>query len=299
MTTRTAVAPHPPAPPEPQPAEVFPPPRTPLRPARWLAVVAADAAELRRFWPVILNLVSQELRVRYHRSVLGFCWTLLNPILMMTVMAMVFSQLMPQGDEPSKYAIYLFSGMVPWTFLAGSLTESAYCIISNEGLIRKIYIPKLVFPLTRILTNLTTFVLSMGALFLLLVPMGARFSAPLLFLPVAVLLLAVFTLGLGLILATLNTFYRDCGHLVSVFLQAWYFATPIIYRLSIIRSPVARRRFWLNPAYPFVRLFQTIIDGQQWPDLFTLSLAAGIATVSLGVGYVAFKSHEDKLVFRL
>lgn len=290
MTTRTS--------PSPPHTEFFPAPAAPGLPARWLATIRDDARQLARFWPVVQNMVVQELRVRYQRSVLGFFWTLLNPILMMATLTVVFSQLMGQEAEPFKYAIYLFAGMVPWNFLGGSLNECATCIISNEGLIRKIFLPKLVFPITRILINLTTLVLSMGALFLLLMPLGARFHLPLILLPVAMALFAAFTIGLGLIVATMNTFYRDCGHLLTVILQAWYFATPIIYPISRFR-PEVQRMFWLNPAYPFIRIFQAIISDGAWPELTTFLVAAGIASVSLGVGYAAFKSYEDKLVFRL
>jgi ABC-type polysaccharide/polyol phosphate export permease len=265
-------------------------------PARWLALVVDDLRQLRRFWPVVQNMVVQELRVRYQRSMLGFFWTLLNPILMMVTLTVVFSQLMKQ--QTFDYAKYLFAGMVPWGLLNGSLNECAFCIIHNEGLIRKIFLPKLIFPLARVLINLTTLVLSMVALFILLIPLGARFTAPMLFLPVAIVLFTAFTLGLGLIVATMNTFYRDCGHLVSVFLQAWYFATPVIYYADML-PPEKQRWFWLNPAYPFIRIFQETIRFGQWPDLTTILVAAGLATVSLGVGYAAFKSYEDKLVFRL
>ena len=119
--------------------------------------------------------------------------------------------------------------MVPWSFLSISLNDSAMCIIANEGLIRKIYLPKLVFPLARVLIALVTFVFSLGAMFLLLWPLGARPSWSMLALPLVLALFAIFTLGLSLIVATANTFYRDCGHLISVFLQAWYFVTPILY----------------------------------------------------------------------
>lgn len=240
-------------------------------------------------------MVVQDLRVRYQRSMLGFFWTLLNPILMMATLTVVFARLM--DVQWQEYAIYLFAGMVPWGLLGGSLNDCAFCIIQNEGLIRKIFLPKLVFPLTRVLVNLTTFVLSMGALFILMVPLGARFSWPLLLLPVTVALFAAFTLGLGLLLATMNTFFRDCSHLVSVFLQAWYFATPILYPPDRFKS--APWLLWLNPAYPFIRLFQLAISDGAWPDLLTLLMAAASAVVSLGVGYAAFKSNEDKLVFRL
>src|SRR5262249_39606389 len=132
------------------------------------------------------------------------------------------------------YVVFLFAGMVPWNFLTASLNDTAFSIISNEPLIRKIYLPKLIFPLTPFLINLTTFVLSMIALFLLLARMGARLTPQMVLLPVVVALFTAFTLGLGLIVATANTFFRDCGHLVSVFLQAWYFATPIIYETSFV-----------------------------------------------------------------
>lgn len=295
MTTRTA------EPPSRLTAEadvesaIFPAPPAAL-PRRWLDVLRDDRRELLRFAPVIQNMVVQELRVRYQRSVLGFVWTLLNPIMMMITQTLVFSQLLNRGARD--YAVYLFAGMVPWGLLSGTLNESAFCIILNEGLIRKVYVPKLVFPLVRLFVNLTTVTLSLTAMFLMLVPLGARFSPAMLALPVVLVLFAAFTLGLGLIVATANTFYRDCSHLVGVFLQAWYFATPIMYPLEQF-GPEARWRFWLNPAYPLIRMFQVIVHDGRWPDLVTFGMSAAIASAALGVGYAAFKSNEDKLIFRL
>jgi ABC-type polysaccharide/polyol phosphate export permease len=281
-----------PAPPH---VEFFPAEPEAARPS-WVGQIAADFRELARFAPVIQNMVVQELRVRYQRSFLGFVWTLLNPILMMATLTVVFSALMNRGA--ASYAVYLFSGMVPWTLFATTLSECTFCIIQNEGLIRKIYLPKLIFPVTRLFINLTTFTLSLVAMFVLLVPLGLRPSWSMLMLPVAVALFATFALGLGLVVATANTFYRDCAHLVGVFLQAWYFATPIIYPLEQFPERY-QWRFWLNPAYPFVRLFQVIINEGSWPEPVLVAVAAGIAAVALGVGYAAFKSNEDKLVFRL
>ncbi|HEX8203577.1 MAG TPA: ABC transporter permease [Isosphaeraceae bacterium] len=276
-------------------AEFFPPPRSAHAPLRWLEAIVDDVGQMARFQAVLQNMVVQDLRVRYQRSMLGFFWTLLNPILMMATLTVVFAQIM--GTAWQDYAIFLFAGMLPWGLLSGSLNDCAFSIIGNEGLIRKIYLPKLVFPLSRVLLNLTTFVLSLGALFLLLVPLGARFSPPMLLLPVAIVLLAVFTLGLGLLVATTNTFFRDCSHLVSVFLQAWYFATPILYEADRFKMPPVL--LWLNPALPFIRIFQMIIRDGQWPGLTLFLVAAGIATASLGIGYATFKCYEDKLVFRL
>jgi ABC-2 type transport system permease protein/lipopolysaccharide transport system permease protein len=277
------------------PAEIFPPPRAPRGPSRWLALIDRDRRELPRFWPVVQNMVVQDLRVRYQRSVLGFFWTLLNPILMMATLTLVFAQLLEADWK--KYCIYLFAGMVPWGLLSSILMDSSFCIIVNESLIRKIYLPKLIFPLTRVLFNLVIFVLTMGAMFVLLVPLGARPSWPMLLLPVVAVMFTIFAAGLGLVAATLNTFYRDCGHLISVLLQAWYFATPILFEANRFKDFA-----WvlsLNPAYPFIRMFQVIIRDGIWPQWTTFLVAAAIMTVSLGVGYAAFKSAEEKLVFRL
>ena len=251
--------------------------------------------ELARFWPVVMNLASQELRVRYQRSALGFFWTLLHPILMMATLCVVFSQLF--GYTIREYAVLLFSGLVPWTFLSNTINECSSCIIQNEGLIRKIYLPKTVFPIARLLINLTTLGLSMAAMFLLLVPIGARPHLSMLALPAAIVIFAAFALGLGLLIVLLNTFYRDVGHMAGVILQAWYFATPILYRLEQVPES-ARPWFKLNPAYPFIRVFQTLIYDGAWPGTLWV-WAAGVAAVSLGTGYVAFKLHEDKMVFRL
>jgi ABC-type polysaccharide/polyol phosphate export permease len=289
MSTRTDAPP--------RHADSFPTPASlPAALGRWLETLRCDYHDLLRFSPVVGNMVAQELRVRYQRSILGFFWTLLNPILMMITLTIVFSKLLNRGAE--EYAIHLFAGMVPWTLFSQTINECAFCVITNENLIRKIYLPKLIFPLVRLLVNLTTFALSMAAMFLMLVPLGAKFSWAMLLLPAAAGLFAAFTLGLGLMVATANTFYRDCSHLVGVALQAWYFATPIIYELELMPAE-ARWKFWLNPAFPFIRLFQVIIQNGRWPDLATFGLAVGIAATALGVGYAAFKSYEDQLIFRL
>jgi ABC-2 type transport system permease protein/lipopolysaccharide transport system permease protein len=278
-------------------AEFFPPPPSPRGPSVWLARIANDRRELMRFWPVVQNMVVQELRVRYQRSFLGFVWTLLNPLMMLATLGFVFSHMFKNVPN---YTLFLFAGMVPWSFLSVSLSDSAMSIIMNEGLIRKIYLPKLIFPLARVLIALVTLVFSLGAMFLLLWPLGARPSWPMLALPLVLGLFAIFTLGLSLVVATANTFYRDCGHLISVFLQAWYFLTPILYPVDGGTFPErARWMLKFNPAFYFIELFHDILSSGQWPRMGLVAMSALIAAATLGVGYAIFKSQEDKMVFRL
>lgn len=264
------------------------------------AVIARDVAEFREYHGVIGNLVAQELQVRYQRSMLGFLWTLINPALMMGTQALVFSRLFRGMGSmgPREYAVFLFAGAMPWAFLSTSVTECTMALIHQEGLIRKIYVPKLIFPLARVLIQGITFTLSLTALLLLMWPLGAGVSSSLLALPVAIGLLGCFTLGLGLIAATLHTFFRDFGHFLSVGLQAWYYLTPIIYKADFLPTN-ERWKFWLNPVYPFVRLFQIIIQEARWPALWLFGLAGFLAFSSLAAGYAVFKSQEKKIVFRL
>ena len=278
-------------------AEYFPSAEVDAGPARWLAVVRNDARELAHFWPVVQNMVAQDLRVRYQRSFLGFLWTLINPILMMATLTMVFSQVFHQADWKT-YAVFLFAGQVPWIMFGTAVNECATSIVGNEALIRKIYLPKLIFPLARVLINLATFGLSLVALYILAYLLGASFSRSMVLLPAVTLLFAMFALGLGLVLAVANTFYRDIGHLIGVVLQAWYFATPIIWGNAPL-PPAMQARCWLNPAFPFIRMYQLIIYAGEWPTSNLFTAATLIATVSLGIGYVTFKLHENKLVFRL
>ena len=227
------------------------------------AALREDRRELVRFWPVVQNMVVQELRVRYQRSFLGFVWTLLNPILMMAILSWVFSHIMA-GTIPN-YPLFLFAGMVPWSFLSISLNDCAFSIIQNEGLIRKIYLPKLVFPLVAgadragDVRSLARCVVP--AAWFLWAP-GRRlrcFSCRW-----RLRSLAVFALGLGLIVATLNTFYRDCGHLIAVVSPGLVLrdSDPLSDRAS---SRTAQWRLRLNPAFYFIEIFHDILYAGHGP----------------------------------
>ena len=288
MSTRTSVqAPH---------AEFFPAPPSRGIAARWVGVVLDDVVQLRRFWPVVQNMVAQDLRVRYQRSMLGFFWTLINPILMMTTLTFVFSQLM--NENYKEYAKYLFAGMVPWGFLSASLSDCAFCIIQNEGLIRKIFLPKLVFPITRVLISLTTLILTMVALFVLLVPMGLRF-----------LVADADAAGGDRAIRRLHAGARPPGgddeHVLSrhrpprlglppgVVLRD---ADPLSTEQRLGRPamvPCSTRRCRSSG---FSRRSSATNSG---PARTTILAAAGLAALSLGVGYAAFKSFEAKFIFRL
>lgn len=267
-------------------------------------MLAQDVRELIRFKSALGYMVSSKLKIRYQRSMLGFLWALLNPLLMMTVLAIVFSTLM---NRPIRtYAVYLFSGLLPWRFFQAAVKTGASCLCSNEKLLRRLYIPQLIFPTVDILTCLINTLLSMLALFLLLLGIGATINLQLVLFPVAVLTLLAFAMGMGLILMVLNTYFRDITHLIDVALRAWYFASPVLYEPERVteKSEIGRVILMSNPMTHILGLFHCafVAKGEgwpRWPDSTTWLGAIGSSLAVLLVGYMIYKAHEHRLIHRL
>ena len=265
-------------------------------PSQLLNVLKNDVREIVNYRFALSSLVYFELKLRYHRSVLGFIWTLLHPLLMMTVIATFFSHFMGRGVE--NYALYLFSGMLPWSFFASTMTGCSQCLIQSEGTIRKIYLPKLLFPVSCTLTQFINLILSMTALFSLFVFLSAEIHWPLLMLPVGLVLLMCFSFGMGLLVATLNTFYRDVAHILTVVIQAGYFATPIIYQSEMVPERLQVLNKW-NPMHLILDIFQSAIYYSEFPSSTNLLRATAFALVALILGYATFKHYEPRFIFRL
>lgn len=259
--------------------------------------VSARVGELWRFREVLKNFVSQDLKVKYRRSSLGFFWSLLNPLLQMTVLSVVFSLLFRMEN----FALYVLSGVLPWSFFVTSIDGCAMSLVSAEGMLRRQYFPKLVFPLSYVLQNLVTFALSLIVLLATLGPfVGLRFTSALAILPFSFLVIVCVAIGLGALAAIVTVHFRDMQHLISVFLQAWFYLTPIIYPLE--KGPIDARHqiyFKLNPLYSVIQLFHRPIYDAMWPTPLELTAASCTALVALVVGLSVFWRHEDRLIFAL
>src|SRR5712664_3928728 len=189
-------------------------------------------AELLRYRQLVAMLVVRELKVRYKRSVLGLLWTMLNPLLLMVVYTVVFATIMRTAER--NFAIFVLSGLLPWLFFSVSLVQGLNSIIANQELIRKIRIPQAVFPLSVVGSNLVNFTLSLLPLLLLMAVLRQPISPALLFLPLAMLILAIFTTGATLLLATFTVFFRDVRHLTEVLLQMLLYLSPVFYNLQVL-----------------------------------------------------------------
>ena len=255
----------------------------------------ANLRELFRCRGLIETLVVRELKARYRGSVLGFFWSFVNPLLLLLVYSFVFSVVLPgfRGDlEP--YALFLFCGLLPWTWFSSALLESSNALIMNGNLINKVQFPAEVLPIVAVLSNTVHFFLALPVLggFLLFYAAPLRL-AELVWFPVVILVQLILSLGLGLLLSALTVHFRDLKDLLANLLTLWFFCTPIIYPMSMLP---ANGRFLMN-LNPFAHLaisYQEILfyDGPfgHWKWLLAL-LVASVGVFA--VGYMLFDRLRD------
>jgi ABC-type polysaccharide/polyol phosphate export permease len=247
-----------------------------------------------RFRELIWALALKDLKLRYKRSVLGFLWALLNPVLNMIVLSLVFTTVMKMSVP--HYAIFLLSVLLPWTFFAQSLAYAVDSIVGNGELIKKVAVPKLVFPIAAVIANMINLLLSIIPLALIVVGMGHKFFWTWVYLPIPLLALSLFTLGVTFLFATANVYYRDVSHIVQILLQVWFYITPILYAIEIFPEKY-RWLFKLNPLiFSFNGCRLAVYYGQlpQIPSILA-SFVCGFG--ALAIGYWIFQKHEAEFVF--
>ncbi len=243
---------------------------------------------------LIWTLALKELRVRYKRSALGFLWALLNPLLMMIILAVVFSTVMRIAVP--KYAIFLMSALLPWTFFSQSLAYSVESIVGNGDLLKKVRIAKSVFPVAAVLSNVINFLLSMVPLVILIGVLRFPFHWTWIYLPVPLLSLILFSLGCSFFFSVANVFFRDMSHIIQVLLSAWFYVSPVIYSLDFVPQ---RYHFFfrLNPMLYLLNGFRLAIYYGQLPTWQSAAASLGCGVLGLYLGYRVFRRYQDVLVF--
>ena len=260
--------------------------------------IADDLSALYRYREVLVNLVSADLKLRYRRSVLGYLWSLIHPIMTITIMTIVLTHVV-RFSTGTSYVLYVFAGWLPWNFLVNGFWGSGAAIINNESVLRKIYLPKILFPVAVTLARFIDFMINLSALFVILIIISYLQPSPaLLGLPLAILLLFLFTAGVTVALAAVNVYIRDTSHMVTVLMQWGFYLTPIIYDLSLIPQQY-RHLFELNPITHIIRLFQTIISKGVFPDANEWGMGVLVTALALVLGYALFARLEKNLIFRL
>ena len=232
----------------------------------------------RRFTPLLRELVVRDIKVRYRHSALGLVWTVLNPLLMMVVITIVFSTLFKQNIP--NFPIYYLSGSLIFAFNSESTTTALNSIISNASLIKKVYIPKYLFPLSNVLSGLVNLGFSLIAMFIVMLITDAPF---------------LFSVGLGILLSAVTVFFRDIAHFYSVFILAWTYFTPIFYPVEILPDAVMKL-MQINPMYHLVTYMRSIVLYGVFPSLKENLLCLCLGLLMLALGLFVFYKKQDKFV---
>lgn len=263
---------------------------------KYLCYVAETIMELERFKFALASFVVNNLRRRYRRSLLGFAWSLLNPICMMIVLTVVFGSMFKR--EMTSYGLYIFSGMLPWTFIQTAVLTGSGSIIGFETFLKRVYIPKAFFPLVSLGTEAFNFVFSLISLFIVAAIVGFKLHVTVLLLPVIIALTFSFAFGLVLNFAIATLYFRDLSHILGVAFQVLFYSTPIIYPIAQLPKSI-QAICYFNPIYHFILLFRAVIYEGRFPSALEWFTASLITVATLSVAFLVLKRTEKDLVFRL
>jgi lipopolysaccharide transport system permease protein len=249
-------------------------------------------AELWRYRELGQVLTWRDLRVRYKQTLLGASWAILQPLGMMVVATIVFGKLLGLASAiDGPYPVYVYAGMVPWTLFAASVTAASNSLVNSAEMIRKIYFPRLIVPLSAVGAPLVDFAIAFGVLFGLMVWFGCAFNVSLLLLPLIVVSVVIAALGVGVMLAALTVTYRDFRLVVPFMLQLWFFFVPVIYKLPVSSKWTAVLS--LNPMYGPVQAVQQAVQGQAI-DTTSWLTSTLVAVLMLVIGLRYFAQTERR-----
>lgn len=252
--------------------------------------------DLVRYRDLIQVFIANITKTRYKRSALGVAWTLLNPLLNMAVLTVAFSRFF-RSSIPH-YPVYVLSGLIFWNFFAQTTVQAMNSLVFGGGLMRRIYLPRSIFAVSTIGNGLINLGLSLVPLVVIMAVLGHPFHATWWFLPVAVLLLAMFSLGVALLISTLAVFFVDVAEMYAIVVQALFFLTPVMYPKNILPPNLV----WymnLNPMFNLVELCRTPIFEGSIPGVHTVLAGVASAVVPLAIGWWFFARKADEIAYRV
>lgn len=252
---------------------------------------------------LMTQLISRDFKRKYKRSVLGIVWSLLYPILMMTVMAVVFSHMFKFSVEGINYLVYLMTGIIMWQYFFEASNTAMTSVVDNFSLINKVYIPKYIFPIAKCLFVGINFILTLipwlGLIILTKFGLGtypADINMGYLLLPYIFICFLIFTIGVGLFLSCISVFLRDVFYIYGIVLTIWNYFTPVFYSITILPKSL-QKIFVINPIYHYITSVREIVLYGSIPSILKLGLLALIAIASLLVGAIIFKKNQDKFIY--
>ena len=252
---------------------------------------------LRRNSFLLRQLVLRDFKVKYKRSVLGVAWSLLYPLLTTAVLALVFSNVFRFSTPDVSYVAYLLIGLTFFNYFSEASNLSMSTVVANASLIRKVYVPKYIFPLSKCLFVGMNFLLTLLPLYLVVLISGTGICWQHVLLPYSYLCLFLFTLGMGFLLAAAAVFLRDMFYIYGIVLSLWLYLTPVMYDESIITQPQLRFTLLLNPLRQFIDFARTVILYHATPSFLQFVSCAAAALFALLLGTAVFRRTQDKFIY--
>ena len=245
---------------------------------------------------IVTQLVSKDFKLKYRRSVLGVAWSVLNPLLMMLVMAAVFTRMMRfSSDSIPSYPLYIILGNITFQLMSDSTSQGMTSIIGASSLLKKVRIDRWVFPVEKVLFAMVNFAFSLVAVLIVMIFVHVLPTWTALMLPIFLVYLGLFCVGVSMILSTAAVFFRDVIHLWSVVLTAWTYATPLFYPEEILPEIMLKLEVF-NPMYHYVAYIRELLLYQRMPSLKLNLICFGIGVVALAIGVFVFRRHERKFI---
>ncbi|RIJ71414.1 ABC transporter permease [Nakamurella silvestris] len=260
--------------------------------------------EIKASRELLLNLTKREVKGKYKRSIIGQGWSLLNPIAQLAIFSVVFGLVLkagPDRGDPSDlnvFALWLGAGLLPWAFFAGSVTSGMSSIVANAGLITKVYFPRWVLVVSAVMANLVNFSIELAVLTVAIILFG---GGPLIFVPlvaVTAIVLALFALGVAMLFAVANVYFRDTEHLIGILMQVWFYATPIVYPIHLVvdqmgKGSVGEFIYRLNPMERFVEVFRNLLYDNRLPEIGDVVACLVSTAIALTLGIWLFSRKQD------
>lgn len=250
----------------------------------------------KKFRPLLGELIARDIKTKYRKSVLGVLWTLLNPLFMMIILSVVFSNLFKFDVE--YFPVYLLSGQLIFNFYSEATTASMSAIMDNGSLLKKIYVPKYLFVLSRVFSSTINLLASFTALILVMLAMRVELHYTVLLVPIPLIFIVLFSLGVGLILSAITVKFRDIMHLYSVFITALLYLTPVIYPMSSLPYWM-QRVVGLNPITNILMMFRDVMLYDNFPNLSSILIATIESLTALGIGVYVFYKKQDEFILNI
>jgi lipopolysaccharide transport system permease protein len=253
--------------------------------------------KLYKFRDLYIQLVSRDIKMKYRRSFLGYVWSVLNPLLIMVVQAAVFSMMFKRNIQ--YFPAYLIAGNVLFGFMRDATSHSIVSITGNAALLKKTYVPKYMFTLSKVSSDLINMLFSFGALLIVLIFTGVPFTWYSLLFFIPIVELYFFSLGLGLFLSQLAVFFRDVQYIWNVFTTMWMYLTPLFYDLEFLPKSMQWAIAHFNPMYYYIRQFRDMVVYGNMADPKQILLGFAIAAVMLLIGLWCFDRNKDKFILHI